>query len=225
MRYIGTISSDARGKLGGMVATRARNGTNFKAHAAPVNPRSVYQQVQRATMAAAVSAWKAIGATNQLRWGVLAAQYLYTNSLAQTYRPSGLQLWVQAYVNSSLAGTTLPAYAPSTPPSFYSVSSIILNNTGTVLSLSLFYVFGAYTGYATFSASSVLSPTINYTKNIRRRPMGAAHAASYNDITSAWTKAYGALPPVGSLVSVRVVSMDSGTSISGTPLAYLATVT
>ena len=44
-RYIGTLTSDARGKLGGLVLTRARNGTNLKAHAVPVNKATIMEQV------------------------------------------------------------------------------------------------------------------------------------------------------------------------------------
>lgn len=224
MRYIGTISSDARGKLGGMVATRARNGTNFKAHAAPVNPRSVYQQFQRSLIANGISAWKALTQLQQGTWSVLAAQYAYTNSLAQVYAPTGMQLWVQAYVNHSLAGTLLPTTAPASPPVFYSSDGCNLVNTAGTLTILLGYVFGVYPGYASYSLSAVLSTGVTYTKQQRRRPMGSWAGTGPVDITSSWAGAYGPLPPVGSNISVRITSIDYASSISGSPFHFVAKV-
>ena len=224
MRYIGTISSDARGKVGGIVATRGRNGTNFKAHAAPVNPRTTYQQFQRSLVANGISAWKALTGVQQLTWAVLAAQYTYTNSLAQTYAPTGMQLWVQAYVNHSLAGTLLPLSAPTSPPSFYSSNGCNLYGGVGSLTILLGYVFGVYPGYASFSLSSILSTGINYAKQQRRRPMGSWAGTGPVDISSTWAAAYGPFPSTGDRISVRITSIDYASSISGSPFSFIATV-
>jgi len=104
-KYIGTLTSDARGKVGGLVLTRARNGTNIRAMAVPVNPATVRQVYTRGIIGAALSAYRQLTAPQQGSWSLFAALYTWTNSLAQPFTPTGLQLWTQAYVNAARFGT------------------------------------------------------------------------------------------------------------------------
>lgn len=224
MRYIGTISSDARGKLGGIVATRARNGTNFKAHAVPTNAATYSQQTQRQAIASAVAQWKALTAANRISWQALAAQYTFTNSLAQNYSPTGLQLFTQAAVNSLYCATTLPATAPLTPPVIVPCTLIELTNTGSALAASFFTGGTPFSGYLSYSLSSVISPTINYTKGIRRRQFFSNGGSDSADATPYWNEYYGAIPPAGSQISCHVVTADYASSISATPFVQTTIV-
>ena len=224
MRYIGTLSSDARGKLGGVVFTRGRNGTNMKAHAVPVNPRTPAQQGQRSAIAAAVNAWKALTSSNQTTWNALAPLYTYLNSLAQPYAPTGLQLWTQAYSNATWFGTAPPSNAPSAKPVFSSIDDAEVTNSGSSLVISAYALSLPYAGGWRVSSSFVLPPTVNYVKGIRRAPLGGSTSAYSVDVTHLWNLLYGALPPVGSNLAVRFNSFDPSSFISGTPFLSIAEV-
>jgi hypothetical protein len=225
MRYIGTISSDARGKLGGLVFTRARNGTNVLAKRVPLNPSTPQQQQQRLTVAAATASWRNLTGTEQASWVNLALQYTFTNSLAQSYSPTGFQLFCQAWIGSNNAGTSFSTTAPLTPPVITVATSIELAIVAGALVASFYSVSTPFSGYLSFSLSSVLSATINYTKGVRRRQFYTNFGTSTVDCTSLYTGYYGALPVSGDLLSAHVVTTDASSGITATPFVQLVTVT
>lgn len=217
-KYIGTLTSDARGKVGGIVLTRARGGTTLKSHSIPTNPRSGFQGANRSTIAASNSAWRSLTNANRTSWNLLAVQYLYTNSLAQTYSPTGQQLYAQAYYNASQFGEAVPATAPASPPSVAPITTCTIVNDGVVLNIIVFTAGVAYTGTWFVAMSFPLPPSINYAATRRRRFIGAK--AGGNEITAgvAYTRTWGLIPPASSNFSLRFVPVDPTYFISGTPL-------
>lgn len=124
MKYIGLISSDARGKNGGNVASRNRYGTYLRRHASPVQPRSPLQIANRQTFGAISGAWRALTAAQQLGWNTLATTVVYKNSLGQPYNPTGAQLFMLFSRNLILNGGSSYADAPTTLPTIPSLNSI-----------------------------------------------------------------------------------------------------
>jgi len=224
MRYIGILSSDARGKLGGVVFTRGRNGTNMKAHAVGINPRSQNQQLQRSRLAQAIVAWKLLTPTEQASWIALAIQYTWTNSLAQVYSPTGMQLFTQAWIGSNNAGTSFSNTAPLTPPIINPVTYLELYQDGDSLAAYFYDVSGPFTGYCSFSLSGPISNTINYTKGTRRRQFFSNGGGDNVDVTSLYTGYYGQLPGVGSTVSYHVVTTDHDSGITASPFTSITGV-
>jgi hypothetical protein len=225
-KYIGTLTSDARGKIGGLVMTRARNGTNLKAHAVGVNPRSNYQLSLRQNFASAIAAWRAILDTDRTTWELLAPQYTYVNTLGQSYNPTGLQLYTQAFMNATLTASALPPTAPPTPPYVNQIISASLTVVFTAFDIKAFQTGGAdYVGAYTASCSSVISNTLNYHRQLRRRPMGFTLTGPSINIATPWALAYGPLPLADYKVSVRVVPFDPVSFISGTPVLQSVYVT
>jgi hypothetical protein len=217
-KYIGTLTSDARGKLGGVVLTKARNGTNLKAHSVPVNARSLYQQANRSTIAQSNSAWRALTSANQTTWKLLAAQYVYTNSLGQPYIPSAQQLYAQAHYGATQCGGVVPAAAPISPPAVPPVTGVLLIVGGGFLQYTLTTGGVAYNGAFYIAASNPVPNSINYTTTIRRRPMGGKLTGNFLFCQDAYLAAWGALPPTNSFVATRIVPCDPTYFISGTPL-------
>jgi hypothetical protein len=225
-RYIGTLTSDARGKVGGVVMTRARNGTNLKAHGVGVNPRSTYQLSLRQMFASARAAFIGLLGSQQEAWGVLAPQYTYVNALGQSYSPTALQLWTQAYMNAALSGTTPPGLPPTSPPFIDQIVQLTMVRAGSNLTLGAQSVGGIdYTGSWTASCSSQLPVTVNFTHQVRRRPMGFAALGPSIFCGPAFIRAYGYLPGVDTPVSVRAVCFDPVSFISATPLTQVVFVT
>jgi hypothetical protein len=124
MKYIGLISSDARGKNGGNVASRNRFGTYLRRHVAPVQPRSSSQLANRQTFGAISGAWRALTAAQQQGWNTLATTVTFKNSMGQTYNPTGAQLFMLFSRNLVLNGGSSYADAPTTLPSIPSLTSI-----------------------------------------------------------------------------------------------------
>jgi hypothetical protein len=223
-RYIGTITSDARGKVGGLVMTRASNGTNLKAHAVPVNVRSQYQATNRQRLSAAVTAWRKLSDPQRVTWSLIAYQYTYLNSLAQAYSPTGLQLWTQAFINAATVGATPPAMAPTVLPSVPPVYSLFFHSSSFGVYFNGIDSIGDPPLAWNVSVSSVLRSTINYTTGIRRRPMGGVVGSPTINCTAEWEAAYGAIPVVNATVSARALAFDNVSYISGTPSLFKLSV-
>lgn len=224
-RYIGTITSDARGKVGGLIMGRGRSGTVLKSHAVPLRGTSPYQHKNRLALSASVSAWRALSGPNQQTWALVAANLTYLNSLGQPYSPTGLQLWSQAWLNAATVGTTPPASCSTSPPSIPPIVTCYINLVGFHIYVYVAGTTGPYAGNWSASCSSPLSASLNYTSGVRRRPM-VGSVGNYNvDIAAPWEAAYGPQVTVGARVSVRVVPFDPSSFISGTPAVFVPTVT
>ena len=222
-KYIGTLTSDARGKVGGLVLTRARNGTNIRAMAVPINPATTRQVYTRGIIGAALSAFRQLTAPQQGSWGSFAALYTWSNSLAQAYTPTGLQLWTQAYVNAARFGTAPPALWSGTPPVLYPVTAASLVYSGgnwflftTRSTPGLFYPFIVY-------ASGVVPSSVNYVRRLARRYITAVSGVYYTNIAPGWTNAYGSIPHAGLTIAVCVTSVDPTTYISAAPFVSALT--
>lgn len=217
-KYIGTITSDARGKVGGLVLTRARNGTNLKAHAVPVNTRSLTQSINRATFSAANSAWQALSATNKTGWTVLAANYTWLNSLAQPYVPTGQQLYTQAYVNARVFTAYPPTTAPGSPPVIAPVTSVQILSGPTFLEIFAYNGGSGYAGAWIAYLTRPLSAGSTYMTTRSRRLIGHNNSGNLITGTTTYTEAFGAPPDTGSNIGFRVVPVDPASLISGTIL-------
>lgn len=225
-KYIGSLTTDARGKHAGTVFTRGRSGTVLKGHGVPVQTRSPYQLSLRSSFAAAIAAWRAMTSTDQTTWALLAVQYTWLNSLAQTYSPTALQLWTQAFVTARLSSSTPSTTAPTSPPSIEPITGM------TAIQVSGNLLLGAqmsggfpYPGCWSLSLSSPISSSIQYAGSIRRRPIGAVLLDSTINGTAPYIAAYGALPGVDTKLSFRAVPFDLDSFLTGTIFAGTLFVT
>lgn len=216
-KYIGTLTSDARGKVGGIVLTRARNGTNMKAHAVPVNPSSLLQVGMRGTLSAAVSAWRALDGSGMNSWNFFAGNYTWLNTLSQPYVPTGLQLWTQAYVNAKRFGTVPPSNWSGTLPVLKPITGLSLNGDGTFLIFLASDAFGYYASNWLLYCTRILPPTVNYVKHLSRRFIGPPSYTNEIIATTTYRAAFGSLPPSYSYLGFSAVGVDPVTFISASP--------
>lgn len=215
-KYIGLLSSDARGKLGGMVMSRARGATTLKAHAVPrLNP-SLAQNLQRVRMAAAVGVWRTLSGASQTTWAVYAATQIWTNSLGTTYSPTGLQLYTQAFINGAYLHAKPPANLnPATiqPPP---IIGLTLTDAGTAMNVTATGSSGAYDGYWLLWASAQIPQSRNYTKTIARKFMAAVLGGAIVDISAPYTAGFGRMPTPSNWYCLRALPFDPNSLISGT---------
>lgn len=110
--------ADIRGKLGGNVFSKARNGATLRIRVKPRNPRSTDQSLVRALMTAASRFAKALGASDVLDWKSYASSITKHNDVSgQAYNPSWITALTSLYVPMFLgdAGATFPTSPPADP--------------------------------------------------------------------------------------------------------------
>lgn len=109
----GMMMTDARGKLGGHVFTKARSGATVRTKVSPTNPQSVAQGVVRSRFASLSQSWSSLDEAQRLSWNALALATGKTNIFGDKYFPSGKNLFVAVNSNVLLAGGTIIVNAPS----------------------------------------------------------------------------------------------------------------
>ena len=85
----GMMMTDARGKLGGHVFTKAKSGATIRTKVTPLNPKTSAQSEARSTLGANSQAWRKLSETQRLAWNSAAQEVSKTNAFGDTYFPSG----------------------------------------------------------------------------------------------------------------------------------------
>lgn len=92
--------TDARGKLGGHVFTKARNGATIRTKVTPANPTTAAQVAARLAFSEISSHWRVLPEAARVAWNNAVSEFSRTNIFGDTYLPSGKNLFVQ--LNSNL---------------------------------------------------------------------------------------------------------------------------
>jgi hypothetical protein len=217
-KYIGTLTSDARGKVGGIVFSRGRNGTNLRAHVIPINPSTALQTGVRGTLAASQGAWRALNAFQRTSWQSFASYFIWANPLGQLYTPTGLQLWAQAYINAAAFGTTPPATWSGAVPILAPLVALALTRYGYDLYCAASDAGGYHVAPWILYSSGPVSPVVNYVKKTSRKFMFSTYSSVNVQFSAPYVDAYGVLPAIGRVLALRGVAVDATTFISATPL-------
>ena len=83
------MMTDARGKLGGHVFTKAKSGATIRTKVTPLNPKTSAQSEARSALGANSQAWRMLTETQRLAWNSAAQEVSKTNAFGDTYFPSG----------------------------------------------------------------------------------------------------------------------------------------
>lgn len=112
---LGVIVAQIRGKVGGGVFTRARNGATLRVRVRPSNPNSSEQSSVRSYLSDAAAAFKALSAANLAAWQDYANSISKYNAISgATYHPTAINVFVglaAKFLQVTPAGTI-----PVTPP-------------------------------------------------------------------------------------------------------------
>ena len=118
----GMMMTDARGKLGGHVFTKARNGATVRTKVTPINPQTAAQSFARAVFGTVSSAWRDLTEPQRSAWNAAVSDYSRTNIFGDNYLPSGKNLFVQLNCNLLNVGKNLI----DNPPAPVAVPSLLL---------------------------------------------------------------------------------------------------
>ena len=107
----GMMMTDARGKLGGHVFTKAKSGATIRTKVTPLNPKTSAQSEARGALGANSQAWRNIAETQRLAWNSAAQEVSKTNAFGDTYFPSGKNYFTAVNNNLRNIGQS-PVAAP-----------------------------------------------------------------------------------------------------------------
>jgi hypothetical protein len=215
-KYIGLLSSDARGKVGGIVLSRSRAGTTIKAKTIPKAPTSIGQRGAQSVLSAAIGVWRTLEAAQQTTWSVFAATLSWSNSLGGVYSPTGQQLWTQAFINAARFGTQPPGtfisgYTPPTP-----ITSVDLTTSGDDMLLTAYTASGAYDGFLLAFGSLSVPIGVNYTATRARNYLGQCTSGNEINLFDLYVQRWGTPPPAGNFLPIRLVPTSPDVWLSGT---------
>jgi hypothetical protein len=228
MKYIGLLSSAASGKLGGVVASHNRNGTYFRHHTIPVQPRTPAQTAVRNQLQAFSSAFKSLTPAQISGWNALALTVTLKSKLGTTYNPTGQQLFVSCNKHLAAIGIyTLLTNAP-TIPSIPGFTSFTVNNSSTYGYVTA--VTGAYEPAPSSSfgielrASSALSAGRTFVGKSQFRTLAGYNPASGlpTDLLTPLVGRFGVLPSAGT-VAFELKYIDPASGFAGAPIRATTT--
>lgn len=105
--------ADMRNKMNGSVFSKNRGGSYLRTKVSPVQPRTSYQQAQKANLAARSSNWRALTAAQRATWNAGCTQFPYTDVFGDVKFLSGQQLYVKLNTNLQNAAQTLITTCPA----------------------------------------------------------------------------------------------------------------
>ena len=109
----GMMMTDARGKLGGHVFTKAKSGATIRTKVTPLNPKTSAQSEARSALGANSQAWRALSEHQRLAWNSAAQEVSKTNAFGDTYFPSGKNYFTAVNNNLRNVGSAVLVDPPA----------------------------------------------------------------------------------------------------------------
>jgi len=220
----GALVTDGRGKIGGHVMTKNRQGAAMRTKVTPINRRSNTQQNTRSTFTGLSQAWRALTASQRSAWNSAAPDYKKSNIFGDSYAPTGKNLYMLINANILLGGGTEVSDVPaSTPPNALTSFSV-----ASLTSAAFTLAFGASPLAADnaviIECTRPLSAGVDSAGAAYRKVTTLAPAATTPaNIFTAYSNVFGA-PVADKKVFVRATPVDNTTGVRATPLQASAIV-
>lgn len=217
-KYKGIVWSDARGKVNGLVYSRNTFGVYVRNLASPVQPRTPAQENIRAALQNLARGWRELSNSQRAGWNELATQVSLTDTLGNTYHPTGEQLYCGLNLNLTLIGQSTIQNAPPAPVTIPTPSNVVVTATGGgTPALSVGWSNGSVDAHALVAATSTLSAGRSFIRPSEFRVIGHISGdGTTTSILTEWQAKYGAPPnPAAGKVAVRVKLVDPGSGFAG----------
>lgn len=111
----GALIAEARGAMGGIVASRNRAGAFLRNRTKPVDPGSAKQNIQRSNMTNGVAQWRDLSAAARDLWNAKALVTSFTNRIGESFHPTGMNIFMksaQLLLAGQLTAITTPPVLP-----------------------------------------------------------------------------------------------------------------
>lgn len=136
----GMMMTDARGKLGGQVFTKSREGATVRTKVTPVNRRSPAQMAVRSALGALSRAWSYDPAVDREAWASAAESVTRNNIFGDSYSLTGKSYFQSANQNRAIVGLAqinIPGALTEMPTLEISDFEIGYNNFNATLAVTL----------------------------------------------------------------------------------------
>lgn len=153
MKYLGTLSSDARGSLSGVTASKNRGGNYFRARKKPSVPNTPSQQAIKTALSSMAGVWSnVLTAAQQAGWTLYGQTNPVPNNLGQKIILSGMNTFQRVNI-PLVAAAGLTAIQDTSPgavpfigaPTIGAASTVVhTGTTSIVLALSQAIALGDY---------------------------------------------------------------------------------
>lgn len=222
----GPIVSDARRKIGGIVATKGHAGNFMRKKVSPIQPRSAAQRNVRANFTAISKHWQTLGAAVIAAFNSLAKSTPIKDRFGNTVTRTGAQLYMslnRALFQISAAAYPLAAAPASLSADFPGAITATCVASGGVITITP-ASYPATGEAAVVFAGPPISPGKTFVgKNYKFMGffgvLATPPSAPYV-ITTPYAKAYGTFT-TGKNISLLVKHVSFTTGASGTPSSLL----
>lgn len=205
-----------RGTSNGNTYSINHYGAYKKTKSNPINPSTSFQAGVRANFTSISQSWKGLTQAQRNGWNATAKNYQTQNVFGKTFNYTGFNLYVQLNRNLATVGIAAIINAPQ-PVAVDSTMLSTVNITVTVPTVTLTYTpaISVATSIAVY-ATAPLSQGKNYFTGLYRKihTLTSADASPFNAQAQYITK-FGAIPPVGSKVSILFKNIDEATGNAG----------
>lgn len=229
-KYIGILSSDARGSIGGNTLSRNTYGVYIRRRVSPVQPRTDRQVNNRAEFAAWATTWRNLPQTSQNTFNSLAKQVKLTDTLGNSYNPSGFQLYVSLNRNIARIGGPALTVAPPTAPSLPELTNFAASATITTGKVSALNIAATNSEdlkgqHIAISATGALGPGVNFIAPSLYRTIGTVAGGTNGniDVLERYNNVFGT-PGLNQKLAFRAWVIDDATGFAGVPSQALTII-
>lgn len=134
----GMMVVDGRGKLGGHVLTKSRNGASVRTKVTPTNPQTFYQQYNRTIFGQLSSSWTSLTEAQRKAWNEAVDEFQKTNIFGDLKAPAGRDLYISLNRNILNAGGTeivIPPTKEGIKPN--AITSVDFDDVGEKIDITL----------------------------------------------------------------------------------------
>jgi hypothetical protein len=208
---------DKRGKQGGTVYSKNGSCSYTRNKVSPVNPQSTQQTVVRNRLTGYTQGWRGLTDAQRLQWNNAVIDYKRTNQFGQQYELTGQTLYVSLNANLNNVGATALS-EPAMPTAITPVASASATAAKGTPAMSLTFTPSPITALHSWliDATPGVSAGKSFLKPIYKQIAVLAPAAtSPQNLLTAYTTIYGAIPAAGSKIGIRITPVHRTTGQQG----------
>lgn len=215
------ITNPSSGSVASLTYSHNRAGQYTRNRRSPVQPRTAAQTSIRAQFGANSSAWASLSASNQAAWVAYADSFPVTDSLGQSIKLTGHQMFVAINTNLTNAGIATVIVPPSSNAVFgpAPVTFTFSHTTGG----SIGFTAGGATDKLLVAFSKPMSAGRSFNRVFGQYASAVANTTPYTITAANYAAKYGT-PAVGQKIFVRVTPV-SVNGVNGPAVFAAAIVT
>ena len=210
--------TDARGKSGGHVITKNRQGQAVRTKVTPVNRRSNTQQNSRSRFTSLSQNWRALTQAQRDSWNSAASDTKRSNIFGDAYSPTGKNFYMIVNENLLITGGAVVTSPPAIDTPVSLLTFTIGSNTTAAQTLAYTATPSGADTSLLIEATRPLSPGVGSGGSaFRRLAVIAGATASPANTFAAYSALFGT-PVAGQKIFFRVTPISEISGTRGTPL-------